>query len=370
MRNLTDKHHMTRVFRFKKFIHRRLFVTVIVWTALIACACSSKEVTSHLSTCASAIQTLDYDTAVREADLAAETGEDKREAYRLKGIALFKSARYAEAEEAFQSSLSLSSGIVRDLDFDMNLFLAACKRGAGDFEGAALIYDNILALQADSVEALFERGCTRLELNDVGKATDDFDRAIRITPRDFDLRIRICQAYTRHGLEAAGKALLQEALSNYETAMSSYEKGRFNFYLGNNAVSQSQLENALDSSGIDERAKAALLLGQTGEKQGDYGYAIEVYSSVLEKQPDYAELLNRRGICYMKTGKYDAAVQDFEAGIALGYSPVYQMLLRNEIAAYEYAGAFAKAKNVMKKYVTLFPDDVQAVRDWVFLQTR
>ena len=347
--------------------HRAWIVTAL---AFLLCACSSEDATPHLTACKTAISSLEYAAATTEADAAITTGEDVKEAYRLKGVALFKSAQYAEAEEAFKSALMLSNGRVQDLDYDMNLFIAACKRADGDYAGAVEIYDRILALRSDFVDALFERACTELEMQDVGRATEDFDKAIRVTPRDFELRIRIFQAYKQYGYEAAGKALLTEALTNYEVSMSSYEKGRFHFYLGNNAVAQSQLENALDSSSIDERAQAALLLGQTGEKQGDYGYAIEIYSSVLESHPEYAKLLNRRGICYMNTGQYDLAIQDFEAGLALGYSDVYQMLMRNEIAAYEYAGSFTKAKTVMKKYVTLFPDDSQAARDWIFLQTR
>ena len=113
-----------------------------------------------------------------------------------------------------------------------------------------------------------------------------------------------------------------------------------------------------------------LLLGQTGEKQQDYNYAVSVYKSFLQDNPKHADVYNRLGICEMKMGSYEAAIADFETGLALKDVSVNQALLRNEMTAYEYAGNFEQAKTLMETYSKTYPEDQQAAREKIFLSTR
>lgn len=343
-------------------------MTAVIIT-LAACGAKDRTV-SYVTNAENAIASLQYDNAVAFAEQALAEGEQPREALRLKGIACLKNARYEDAVQAFREALAMSDGIVTDMDYDINLYLASACMGMGDFDGTVAAYDHILALKPSDVASLYARGAALLQDGKLAEATKDFDRACDIAPRDFALRVEIYRAYAQAGYEDAGKAVMSEAFHTYEAAMSHYEKGMFAFYMGNNAEAQSYLEKAMTSVRGSEKAQVALLLGQTGEKQGDLGYAISVYSAALEEGVQLGALYNRRGMCYMAQAEYKNAVSDFEQGIALGETATHQALLRNEIAAYEYAGDFKKASELMGEYASLYPDDAEAAREAIFLRTR
>jgi tetratricopeptide (TPR) repeat protein len=112
------------------------------------------------------------------------------------------------------------------------------------------------------------------------------------------------------------------------------------------------------------------MLGQTGEKQGDYNYAISVYRNYLAEDPNSAKVYNQLGICQIRQGDYESAVSSFQSGIALDNKDLDQALRLNEITAYEYMGEFNVAASLMEEYLATYPDDQEAVRESIFLSSR
>ena len=151
--------------------------------------------------------------------------------------------------------------------------------------------------------------------------------------------------------------------------MTNFEKGQICYYLGNNAEAQSCLEAARNERN-QEKEPVVLLLGQTGENQGDYNYAISVYRNYLSEDPESAPVYNQLGMCQIKQGDYESAVSSFQSGIALDDKEMNQSLKLNEITAYEYMGEFDVAASLMTDYLRTYPDDQKAVRENVFLSTR
>ncbi|MBQ4417788.1 MAG: tetratricopeptide repeat protein, partial [Butyrivibrio sp.] len=140
-------------------------------------ACGEKDrAQSYVTSAENAIATLQYDSAVSYAEQAVRAGEQPREALRLKGIACLKNARYEDAVSAFREALAMSDGIVTDMDYDMNLYLASACMGLGDFDGAVAAYDHILALKPTDVAGLYARGAALLQDGKLAEATKDFDR--------------------------------------------------------------------------------------------------------------------------------------------------------------------------------------------------
>ena len=92
--------------------------------------------------------------------------------------------------------------------------------------------------------------------------------------------------------------------------------------------------------------------------------------SYLAKEGDDARIYNQLGLCEMKKGEYVNALAAFQAGLQVEGNVMTQSLLFNEIAAYEYLGDFAQAKTLINKYLTMYPDDAEAVREAAFLGTR
>ena len=112
------------------------------------------------------------------------------------------------------------------------------------------------------------------------------------------------------------------------------------------------------------------MLGQTGEKQGDYNYAISVYRNYLSENPDSALVYNQLGMCQIRQGDYQSAVSSFESGIALDNKEMNQALMLNQITAYEYMGEFQVAAGMMEDYLATYPEDKDAIRENIFLSTR
>ena len=337
--------------------------------------CSADTPVDELFTAETEMTALNYESAIAHAELAAQSSdrEEARRAYRLKGIALMKCARYDEAEEAFLEALALSDGILSDTDIDISLYRALALRGKGELQAADTVYGQILALKPRNTAALYARGCNALAMGDLSAAAAAFDKAEANTASGgerFELQVRIYEAFAEAGYAEAGAYRLSQARSTYGNGMDAYDKGRIAFYLGNPAEAQSHLEEAFRTARGEERVECALLLGQIAEAQGDAGYAATVYESALEEGAHAAELYNRRGLLRMAQGDYAGAVDDFESGLRLNDNTVTQALLRNRITAYEYAGNFAQAALLMESYIQYYPDDPEAAREAVFLRTR
>ena len=345
-------------------------LTLLLCSTLLLCGCSFHNENPVLSEAAKQIQTLHYDEAIAKLKNGKGDLSKVREAKRLLGIAYLKKGSYKKAAATLKKALSMSNGLLCEEDFDLSYYLAQCYRKMGKAEEAQKVYEHILALRPHDLTALYEMGATKLAAGDLTGAAASLDKAVNEDPGNLDLRIRIFQMYAQNGKEDTGKAVLSEARNRYGSKLSAYDRGRLDFYLGNNAEAQSGLEKALAQAGEKEKAGIALLLGQTGEKQGQYQYAIDIYSSVLKAGEPDARLYNRRALCRMALKEYAEAITDLEAGLARKDPSASRTLLRNEVTAYEYSGDFTKAKEKMKEYLSLYPEDAEAQREEIFLSTR
>ncbi len=318
----------------------------------------------------SMIEERDLEGATAEFTAAIEAGTDLQNAYRGLGICYLEQADYDSAIDAFKASLAESSGIVSSIDYDTNYYLAEAYMQTGDYASAIEVYNSILNLRSKEADAYYLRGVCKLQGIDHDGAVEDFNTSMELEPSGYDRRIMIYHALEEAGYDEEGKAILQTALEEGGDSMSNFEKGQISYYLGNNADAQSYLEKARAEKNNAGNADIILLLGQTGEKQGDYNYAVSVYRSFLAEYPDYASLYNRLGICDIAVEDYESAISDFDNGLSLGDPDMTQTLMRNKIVAYEYAGDFESAKALMVEYRRSYPQDTEAGREEIFLSTR
>ena len=266
-------------------------------------------------------------------------------------------------------SLSADSGIVDDMDFDTNYYLAQAYLELHEYDKAKETYDAILALKDKDSNAYYLRGIAELSSGNHDGGYADFTKAISMNSRDYSMIIMIYKALDEYGYTDEATAILQTAMDSGSDFMTNYEKGQISFYLGNNAEAQSYLEAARNERN-QEKEPVVLLLGQTGENQGDYNYAISVYRNYLSEDPESAPVYNQLGMCQIKQGDYESAVSSFQSGIALDDKVLNQALMLHEITAYEYMGEFDVAASLMEEYLKTYPDDEAAVRENIFLSTR
>lgn len=312
------------------------------------------------------IQSMDYQGALAELDAAEEAGENGRLISRSRGIAYMGLTEYDQAIAAFEEALRGSSGLVENVDFDLNYYLAAAYTKNGDDAAAEKIYSSILALRPDEEDAYFLRGNARMSLGSFETAKEDFDRVISMDASNYDRLIEIYEVLEYYGYKEAGQTYLQAALDAGGKQMDNYVIGRIYYYLGEYQKAYLALENAKENGG----AESYLYLGRSYEATGDYNYASNVYNSYLAKYEGNAEIYNQLGLCEMAKGEYQKALDAFQAGIGLGDSAVLQSLSFNEVAAYEYLGEFEQARTLLTQYLANYPDDEQAKREYDFLATR
>lgn len=312
------------------------------------------------------IKDFDYQGALAELDAAQEEGENLRLINRARGIAHMGLTEYEEAIQCFHEALAGSNGLVEDVDFDLNYYLAAAYAKSGQYDLAERTYNAILAMRPNDVEACFLRGNARMNLAKYEDAREDFDKAVALVPGDYDMLIEIYEILDQFGYEEDGREYLQAALITGGKSMDNYVTGRIYYYLGDYERAYLALEQAKDKGG----EASYLYLGRAYEATGDYNYAANVYNSYLNVHDGSAELYNQLGLCEMARGDYQKALEAFQAGMKLENNPILQTLSFNEIIAYEHLGEFATASALMHNYLSNYPDDEQARREYEFLSTR
>lgn len=334
--------------------------------AVLFSGCSESEDESALYKAFSLIETQEYEDALSEFENAREEKADLKEIYRGEGIAYLGQGRYDEAIEAFENALSESNGILEDMDFDINYYLATAFYKKGDADEAAEIYDAIIKLRPDEADAYYLRGVILSKDGRTNEAKSDFDRVISLESENYERLIAIYTILSENGYKETGQLYLKNAMENASKKMTDFEKGRISFYLEDYESARTYLERAKDEAG-DE---AVLFLGKTYEVLGDNNYAVSVYNSYINSGGASAQIYNEMGLCRLKTGDYEGALSSFRSAMNIEDNDMLQTLKYNEVIALEYMGAFDEARTQLNAYIKSYPDDEKAKREYIFLKTR
>ncbi len=344
-------------------------VKVVIALALLCMGitgCSTKKAEEYMATAITQIENYEYEEAVATLEAATEAGEDPQMIARNKGIAYAGLTMYEEAVACYLEALSYSDLFVGEVDFDLNYYLADAYEKLGENEKAKEVYNAILTLEPEEVNALFLRGRLYLKDGKFDPAFADFTKTVELDEDGYDLRIEIAGLLTEAGYQEEGLGFLQQFLAENEKKLSDYDKGRIYYYMGDYEKAKVSLESAK----ADESDEVILLLGKSYEQLGDYNYATSVYKNYLDEHPQAAEIYNQLGLCKMKSGEYDAALSAFRSAANVENNGMEQVLMFNQIAAYEYTGNFKQATVLMEEYLKKYPEDEEAKREYEFLKSR
>jgi tetratricopeptide (TPR) repeat protein len=94
------------------------------------------------------------------------------------------------------------------------------------------------------------------------------------------------------------------------------------------------------------------------QRQGALKEAAAEYRAILTRAPNYAEAQANLGAVLARLGDYEGAIASYEAAMRL--KPELTPILLNLGIAHYRAGQFAKATEVLGRFLTFAPDHAQA----------
>lgn len=119
--------------------------------------------------------------------------------------------------------------------------------------------------------------------------------------------------------------------------------------------------------------EAYLGLGVCCWEEGSYGEALTAFLQALENGAQKsASLYQLMGQCEEKLNHLGNAAIYFEQGqtFADASDELKQEMAWNEIAIYEEMGRYEDAKIKLETYISNYPEDEDAVKEWEFLMTQ
>lgn len=347
---------------------KKLFARLIVCTIIITClvGCGKERELSSYKQGIELLKEENFSGALALFIEAENSEKNIRNVYRGKGLAYLGMGQYDEALDSFKLALAQSNGLIKNIDYDINFYMAVAEYKSGKLEDAINTYTAIINVDKSNVDAYYMRGKVKLDLGDIDGAKEDFDQAVLIKKDDAQLYINIYNDLYASGYENDAKVYINTGVTSMSRP-STYELGIFNYYLGDYTQARNYFE---ESSETKKTEDGIIYLGKTYEALDDSDYAVALYEEYTSNNKTAAMVYNELGLLKAERKDYEGALIAFEAGVAGEGTSCRRPLLYNRIVANEYLGDFSKAKSLMKEYIELYPDDKSALRENVFLKTR
>ena len=345
----------------KKYVQ---ILCILGIAGLLFGGCGKKAEEDPLQVVYTTMEEKSYADALMQLEEIEATLSNRQEVARLKGICYIGTGQYEAAADLLEEALSYNEGFLKEVDYDINRYLAVAYYNLEQYEDAEHVYAAMAELLPKDAQVHFMHGVTLLELSRYEDSKAAFDRAVALEPANYDRIIEIYKAFYQFGYRELGLEYVEAAM-NSSTNMNDYDKGRMYYH----TEQYNQAVSALENVDKDAYEDAALYLGMSYEAMGDYNYAASVYNSGIANSTDPA-LFNQLGLCQMKRGAYAEALEAFQQGLACEKGSFRQELRFNEAVAYEYLADFETARELMEAYLKDYPNDEEAKREYEFLKTR
>jgi serine/threonine protein kinase/Tfp pilus assembly protein PilF len=213
-------------------------------------------------------------------------------------------------------------------------------------------FSRVIELDPKADGPYSHRGWARGALGNVDGALADFAEAIRIDPSAH-------HAYYARGMLYYEKHDYKQAIKDHTEAIRICpSNGCYHGNRGNAHLASGQLEEAYrdfsETIRLTPRGEIAYAnRAEVRRECGDFSGAIADYTKSIELGLDKAPL-NSRGLAYLQTGNYEAALADLDKAIRKGRNYAYAYRSRGHV--YELKGELDKALADLNKAIELKPD--------------
>lgn len=330
-----------------------------------AIAQDNRKASYYINLAMAYVETGEYENALTQIGFALELEPKNQSAYRSKGIIYIALNDYENAILALEQALHLADGFVGNMEYDILDYRAIAESKSGNYQKAIETYTVLLNVGYKPAEHYYLRGSSYLLSGDLDKAKADFTHAIENQKSSYDLYLNIYQALSEYGAEEDGVFYLEEALKlDLGKKEDNFSKGKIYFFLGDYTSAISYL---LKESSNPE---ANLYLGKIYMATGDTAQAFITFQQYLESSPDNGDVYNQLGMMRFEAGAYQEALTYFQSGLGCGDLSARKSLAFNEAVTYEYLLDFDTALEKFRTYISSYPDDAQALKEYEFLKSR
>ncbi len=296
---------------------------------------------------------------------ANETVE-QQDAFFQYGLNCMADGKYDDAAAAFQNALNQSRGTVSAREIDLCYYKAEALYMAGQPDAACETYDAIIEYNGAS-DAYYLRGCLKMKMGQTDDGLSDFAAAVEKDKNDYELYIGIYEALAENNLMGQGQAYLNQALDiRGDKSYDKMEKGRIYLLLDDTSSAITYLKEAVDKESVE----AEYYLGLAYETAGDNANADIYYQMYLESGTADSRELCEMGERQLKNKNYSLALDYFQTALEQESVMNKAQILRDMSIAYENMGNFSMAKSTLQQYLEFYPEDEDAQREMVFLETR
>ncbi|MFG6384684.1 MAG: tetratricopeptide repeat protein [Lachnospiraceae bacterium] len=292
---------------------------------------------------------------------------EEQQKFRQQGINKLNEGNYKEAVEAFQKALDQSQAEVGKMELDICYYKATAQYNSGDTDGALTTCNAVINYNAKDAKAYFIRGSVYLKEGDSEKARKDYAKALDLCGKDYALYLAVYENLAGTGFQDEADELIEKALELKGDKPEDYrERGHIYLIQEDYENAGNELDKAINKGDV----KALLYLAQVYEAQGSKNQAQALYESYLDKNGSDVATLTSLAEMQMEAGEYQRALEYFQKALSTEQPENEKNIRRNEIICYENLLDFASAKEKMASYVKDYPEDEEAKRENIFLQTR
>jgi tetratricopeptide (TPR) repeat protein len=301
----------------------------------------------------------DYNEALHQIDAALKINPTSALAHRIRGNALQKLKRLAEAVASYDQAISLAPDDASSFN-SLGNALGELKR----FDEALASYNEAIALKGDHAGAFYNRANVLHELQRFNEAVMSYHQAIRLKPDYAD-------AFKNCGNTLQKLKRLEEAVESYDQAISLAPADGPAFY--NRGVALHELKRFEEAVASYDRAVALMPDFAIGFcRRGDalralnrLDEALASYEGALVIEPHYVEALGSRGNVLSELKRPQEALANYDRALAV--RPDYVEALGNRANILAALKRFDEAFESFERTLALRPDYVLALSNYGFV---
>lgn len=332
-----------------KLYNHSIFIFLLLIVGLVACQQNKKapEVQKPLSSADVLLERLD------ELNKQIQADSLNAESFHERAIFYYNNEEFNEALKDIWTALEIDSTYAEYYVTQADIYL-----GMGKMQACIEALDKALNLDSENVRAYIKQAEINIVFHKYKEALADIDKALKIDELE-------SKAYFLRGVILLENGDTIRGVRNFQKAID-VDQDYFDAHLQlgmlyadkKNKLAIDYFNNALN---IDPNSREVkYYLAMFYQESGDYDMAIQIYNSVLDKEPDFYFAIYNIGyinLVYLKD--FNQAIDYFTKAIDL--DPEYADAYYNRGFAYELLKDVENSRKDYKKALELIPNYEKAI---------